>query len=252
MELLFIKRPVLRAVCHSSIGNLISKYYKNQIPNRGCVIDTTSKAITPSLKASLYWGTYEKSEVLFVKRYLRPDQDVIELGSSMGVVSAHIARRLSATSKLICVEANPELIPSIYANVYKNAQVCQLAVVHAAIDYSGTTTVTLNIDQRNIDSRVSITGKNLVEVPALTVQEICKRFDVQNFSLVADIEGSESGILCYERVLIMEKCSQLIIELHDVNNDSQPITVDNMVLQLVGDYGFKLLQRRGNVFVFER
>lgn len=247
---LFMKQSAMRLACHKRVGKALSIYYKDRIPNRSCIIETSHEAITDSLKASLYWGVYETSEVLFVDRYLRSDLDVIELGSSIGVVSSHIAQKLSSERRLICVEANPQLISVIQTNIKNNAPNLRINVLHGAIDYSDAKVITLDIGGRNIDSKITKTGKNLVPIPVLTLGEVCNRYHVEEFCLVCDIEGSEWGMLQNEAE-VLNRCRQVIIELHHTKQVNKLITIDDLVSIMVYDYKFTLVQQRGNVYLFE-
>ncbi len=101
----------------------------------GCVIETSSPLVVPRIKAKLFLRGYEPVEINFVKKYLHPDRDVIDLGSSLGVVASHIGRKLHAGQHVICVEANPQLLDIIRANVSRNAPHVQLEIVSGAVDY---------------------------------------------------------------------------------------------------------------------
>src|ERR1700730_12780210 len=83
-----VKRVIARIICHPLIGRIISLVFRDRIPSRGSLIHTKDKAVVPSVKAALFWGLYESAEVRFVKEFLRSDLDVIELGSSLGVVTS--------------------------------------------------------------------------------------------------------------------------------------------------------------------
>ena len=107
----------------------------DRITSAGCDVDTSHAAISPSIKASLFWGLYESAEIRLVQRYLRPDLDVVELGSSLGVVACHIRRILSPDRRLVCVEADSSLLPILTSTLQRNACAGNLTIVAGAIDY---------------------------------------------------------------------------------------------------------------------
>src|SRR4051812_6437349 len=96
-----LKTAIADLLCSSFIGNLLSRAYSDRIPNGGLVVDTSHPSVTPQLTASIFWRIYEGAEIRFVHQFLRPDLDVIELGSSIGVLSCHIKQRLLPSCKLI-------------------------------------------------------------------------------------------------------------------------------------------------------
>jgi FkbM family methyltransferase len=246
-----LKKVGMRWACHPAVGRAIAQKYNNRIPNRGCLIETSSPCVLPSMKAALFWGSYEKSEVLMVQRYLGSDLDVIEIGSSIGVVASHVACRLSENKRLICVEANPKLLPAIERNVGFNSPQTPLQIVHAAIDYSGSAEILLDIGRRNIDSRISdLPTSTTMAVPTTTLSELCSALGNGSYRLVADIEGAELGMITRD-AKALGACQQIIIELHHVTESDRTVAPQELAQRLVR-LGFDQTARRGDVFVFDR
>lgn len=249
IRLVPVKKPLVRLMCHRAIGMAISRVFRDRIPFRGCNIETGEAHVDPAVKARLFWGTYEKAEVLFVKRYLREDLDVIELGSSLGVVSAHIAKQLCPGRRLICVEANPNLKTIIQRNVRLNTPATECHVVQAAIDYSEDGTARFNLAQKNTDSRLG-SGTSPIDVDSISLRSLLTQYGVGEYVLVSDIEGAELGFITHDGKAL-EHCRQLIIELHDVQFGHELVKVDFMVQQLEL-HGFQQRKQRGKVYLFEK
>src|SRR3569623_1218634 len=150
-----LKASATRVLTHPLIGKSLGMLFSDRIPCRGVRVDTRAN-VTDEVKAKLFWGIYESSEIRFIQQYLRPDLDVVELSSSLGVVASHIAQRI-AGRRLICVEANPSLKETIQANLRANAGAVDCRVVEAAIDYDATGAgVTGFVKGRNnLDSRAA-------------------------------------------------------------------------------------------------
>ena len=241
----------------SAIGRLLAVLLHDRIPNRGCVIDTSSPVIVPSIKASLFWGFYESPEIRFVQRYLRNDLDVVELGSSIGVVSAHIARKMGQDRRLICVEPYSGLLDEIRINLALNAPRACYEIVHGAIDYSPEHRdgVALAVGERNLGSRVvaaaDAAAQACIRVPAVTLSDILAQHRIQSYALVADIEGGEAGLLEHEEGALAQ-CQQLIIELHAATYAGRPVGPEALDAALRSRHGFKLCDRRATVGVYER
>src|SRR5471030_3191706 len=82
---------------------IISSLLRQRIPFHKINIDVSDKVILPITKSLLYYEVYEKNEVTFVKKYLSENDDVIELGSSIGVMGSIISS-IQTSGKYISVE----------------------------------------------------------------------------------------------------------------------------------------------------
>ena len=246
---------VAKLICHPLIGRLISRVFQDRIPSRVCVILTASDEVLPSIKASIYWGIYESGELRFIQRYLLCNLDVVELGSSLGVVSSHICHKLNPGRRLVCVEANPRMLPLIDKNTHVNSAGARVEVVHAAIHYSTRRPehVSFSLGGDNTNSRITgaDTPQTTIQVPVLALSEILQKHQIGNYTLVCDIEGAESGLInCDARAL--EHCQQIIIELHASEWGGQQFTIYELQEQFEKVPGFRLRDQHGPVYVFER
>jgi FkbM family methyltransferase len=255
MNLIPIKVKVAKVLCHPAFGRAVAVVLRDRIKNRGCVINTSSETILPSVKASLFWGLYESAEIRFVQRYLRPNLDVIELGSSLGVVASHIARKLSPPRRLICVEANPRLLDLIRKNVARNAPQINVKVIHAAFAPAQEEQACIDfaISARNLDSRINAgdLAEDCIQVPVVTLEKILTEESLEEYTLVADIEGAEIGLINGGESAL-SRCRQLIIELHRTWHKGEQVTVEVMLKTLQGRHGFSLRDRYGPVCVLEK
>ncbi|MGY8789588.1 MAG: hypothetical protein ACKVKR_04735, partial [Pseudomonadales bacterium] len=76
-----------------------------------------------------------------VKSFLGKNTNVIELGGSLGIISALIRNQIGPRAKHIIVEANRDLASICALNAKQNGEVGATEVVVAAIDYSGAESV---------------------------------------------------------------------------------------------------------------
>ena len=249
------KRNIFRIFYRASIGKVIARVYHDQIPNMGCMIETRSPLVVPRIKAKLFLRGYEPVEIGFVKRYLHPDRDVIDLGSSLGVVASHAGRKLHAGRRVICVEANPQLLDIIRANVTRNAPHMQVEIVSGAVDYPP--------DRREFVELV-LGFDNLVAhiveddavpqgifVPVISLSEIIQQHEVDEYTLISDIEGSEAGLLEMDDAALTH-CRQMIIELHHTVRHERIIRAEELAAELREKHGFQQIDRQGMVYVFEK
>ena len=248
---LYAKNSVHAILRRPAVGTAVGRFYRDVIPVGDCMIDAHAPFITPTMKADLFWGFYEGDEVSFVRKYLPSDRDVIELGSSLGVVTSHIARKLELNRRLICVEANQALIPEAKRNVSINAPQGNVRFIHGAIDYSHSgTTVEFSVEESQT-SRVGGASATVEKIERYELSAILSENEIDEFSLVCDIEGAEKGLLTSDSAALI-RCGMVIIELH-------ASTIDGIedLAHSFSTLGFVTKARsgifgRGAVFVFER
>jgi FkbM family methyltransferase len=249
------KRNIFRIFYRAAIGQIIARACHDEIPNMGCVIETHSSLVVPRIKAKLFLRGYEPVEINFVKRYLHPDRDVIDLGSSLGVVASHIGRKLNAGRRVICVEANPQLLDIIRANVNRNAPHVQVEIVSGAVDYPADRRefVELALGFDNLVAHIvedDAVPQGII-VPVISLSEIIRRYAVDDYTLVSDIEGSEAGLLEMDEAALT-RCRQLIIELHHTVRHERIVRAEELAAELRDKHGFRQIDRRGMVYVFEK
>lgn len=248
-----IRRKVADTACHSIVGRLLSFMFADRIPARGIVVDTSDPLIVPSTKAQLFWGFYERAERRFIRRYLRKDRDVIELGASLGVASCFIRGVLPRSRKLVCVEAYPALVDVIRRNLETNSLLHNVTVRHEAIDYdaSGRTEVSMATGRDSLGGCVGEDGDGTQRAKTTTLSRIIEESGVEAFTLVSDIEGAEAGILLHDAEAL-RRCDQIIIELHHTVFEGRKFEVEDLKQILIGEHGFTLRDQHGPVCVLER
>src|SRR6266516_18733 len=202
-----------RGLCHRLVGKAIHKWFHGDIPFQGHSFDLEVDGYVPYQQvASLFWGLYEKSERRLISEYLRPDVDIIELGSGEGVISCLMLRAQAPEKSLICVEANPAAATTLLHNIRRNYLSREFVrVVNGAIDYSGAEVVSLRIDENLIGSNVGQATSDAARVRAITLSRVHEDFRLKNFALVCDMEGAEAGLLENEPG-VLKLCKQLIID----------------------------------------
>ena len=209
---LFLKRIASRVLCNQFTGGLIRTYYRNRLTFDGVSVLVPSRGVSNASCAAIFWGMYESAERRFIKRYLHSDLPTVELGSSLGGVSSHIAKSLAHGQTLVCVEANPFLIDTLKSNLAQNASHLKTTVINAAIHYDGPR-CHFDVQDDHLVSSVNKNGSSSTEIDSLQLRDI----DLVNagaYQLVCDIEGAESQILTYDSEALAN-CRRIIIELHD-------------------------------------
>jgi FkbM family methyltransferase len=249
-----LKRAAAFVACHPAVGAGLGWLLRDRIPCDGLVVETPAAWVGRQAVAQLFFGIYEGAERRLLRRHLRRDLDVLELGSSIGVVSASIARLLDPGARLVCVEANADLVPLIRANLARNAPGRPVEIECAAVAHgSADGWVELHLGKSHTGSSVIPgAGREAAErrVPATTLGALLSRHGLGDYALVCDIEGAEAGVLFREGDAL-RRCRQLVIELHETSFEGRRIGVEEMCRQLVERLAFRMTARYGNVAVFE-
>lgn len=253
--ILFLRKVAGFILCNELTGNLIAFFYKNQIPNGNCIIDTDCPTVTGATKARIFWGIYETPEIAFVKKYLNPELDVIELGSSIGVLASHVGKKINSSCKLICVEANPILLKTLQKNLELNITKPNVNIVHAAIDYVYEQNwVEFTISNNSLDSGIKDIKlqKEKIKVATTTLSNIISKYGIDNYTLICDIEGAEYDLFMNENE-VLKNCKQLHLEMQE--NEivrGKTIRIKEVVQMLQDKYDLKPIDNYLGAYVFEK
>ena len=186
-----------------------------------------------------------------IQRMLRDSSTVVELGSSLGVTTAHIAAVMAPGGRLVCVEANPRLIPGLSERIAPHTAGLRVDVIHAAVTgHCGTTE--LVIAPETVGSHLGVTRPDeaVVRVPAMTLREVLRRTDVAEFDLVSDIEGAEAAFLLDDPG-VLSTCRCAVIEFHDTVADGHAVSVFDLI-DAAFAAGLRIVSRHGPVVAFSR
>lgn len=249
-----LKRFVARSLCHPRAGQFIARATADQINIKGHTIFTDSPYITPSTKASLFWGFYEAAERRLIKDYLYTNRTIIEIGSSIGVTSTFLRRYLSSEHHLYCVEPNPYLLDSLNHNIKYNNPNSPFTIMNLALSYDVPSghKVPFSIALNNTGSKVSRDADiHGISVESTTLHSLIETLNLSDYTLICDIEGMEHDLFKYERDALFG-CRQLIIELHSTTYRGEHRTIPDIKLCIIDNHGFDLVARDGNAFVFKK
>lgn len=250
MRVARLKSLVGRTLCAPPFSSVVSAWMGDSIRVGRCTITATTSVTSAKTRASLFWGMYESAELRLVSKYLRSDLDVVELGSSIGVVSAHIAQRLGSNRRMVCVEASPSLLPTLEANVKANAPDAMVTFLNRAIAYVAPgESVAFSVSRNNVASHVG-RGDREVHVAATQLSELLRSAEIREYALVCDIEGAEAGIIHHDS-RALGTCKQIIIELHQTEIAGSIVSVEDLAALFVAE-GFETKASYGPVHVFSR
>ena len=246
-----LKLRVARIVASDRAGRLIGALSGNRVRHHGLWFDVRSSDFSPQVRAQMFWGAYEGAETRMIQGLLRGSTAVVELGSSLGVTSAHIAALMAPGGRLVCVEANPRLLPGLRERLSRRTASLRADFVHAAVTgYCGD--AVLAVSSETVSSRLGAARPHDAEVrvPALTLREILRRTGMSDFDLVSDIEGAESAFLLQDPH-VLRGCRRAVIELHDTTVDGRAVSVPDLMEAAVAA-GLRVISRHGAVVSLAR
>ena len=248
-----LKLWMARVVMSHAAGRLIGTLSANHVRHQGVWFDVRSSDFSPSVRAGMFWGKYEGAETRIIRELLPGSTTVVELGSSLGVTSAHIARLMAPGGHLVCVEANPRLLPGLRERLARRTASLRVDFIHAAVaDTSGD--VVLEISPQTVGSRsaaarprgaAALPRDTPVRVPALTLREILLGTGVDDFDLVCDIEGAEAAFLLKDPD-VLRRCHRAVMELHETTAAGRPVSVSDLA-EAVTATGLRIVRRHGPV-----
>lgn len=175
----------------------------------GCTFTVPKDVTSRSYRACFLWDTYEREERELIRETIRPDDQVLELGACLGVVSCVTNKLLADKSRHVVVEANPFCLATIHRNRALNG--AGFLVEHCAVGTGGEVTFYLHpvyivggSSQRASDRPVRLPSKSL------------RQLDQERgpfTALIIDIEGSEREVF-EDSIEVLKKYRVVIAELH--------------------------------------
>jgi FkbM family methyltransferase len=243
---------VARALANDVTGRLVDAATAKRTNTGGLALDMSHPVVTPTVRMQVRLGIYESAEIRVLESVLAPDLDVVELGASLGVLSAYVARALNPGRTLLCVEANRALLPTLTTNLKLTAPHLRWDVVNAAIDYSGSAQVDFLAGRSTWSGSVSRSQGVGTPVAACTLGELlASRPSLSGrYCLVMDIEGGEAGV-AFGDEFALEGCQMLIAELHRWRFRDRQGGPEELRQQFA-HLGFEEVRRDGAVSAFRR
>lgn len=212
----------------------------------GCEFDLDVPQVSNGIFSRFVLGRYEKPELAALNEYLPRDLPLVELGAGLGVVSCIANKYLEHPEKHWVVEANSELLPVIE----KQRQLNEAAfnVLHAALSYVDPARIYLNRERVTATSAQRTRGE-LVEVPAVSLCDVLRRYGIEECSMMIDIEGAELDLVEREGHIMARHVRFFIMEVHpDVYGESG---IDRLRQRCI-DLGYQVRAYLPPVLVMER
>ena len=201
----------------------------------GCVFLIPKKITTFEFRACFLTKAYEMDERKLVRKYIFPEDSVLELGACLGVVSCVTNKLLRNQTRHLVVEANPYCLPAIHRN--RDLNQCAFLIENCAVSNQREVTFFLHPDYL-VGGTAQKESALPVRVPGRSLPELADRYGPFSV-LIMDIEGGELEAM-ESSAGILRNFRLVIIELHDWVIG---VTGINRCHELLQQAGFKLAER---------
>src|ERR1700722_4689161 len=203
----------------------------------GCTFTVPKDVTSRSYRACFLRGDYEQEERDLIRRWLRPDDSVLEFGACLGIVSCSTNRLLTDKSRHVVVEANPFCIATIYRNRELNqsgflVEHCAVSNLPEVVFYLHPVYIVGGTTQRATNRPVRLPAKSF------------RQLDQERgpfTALIIDIEGSELEVF-EASVDVLKRYRLVVVELHEFAIGAAGVErcreiLHNCGLKLVGQSG---------------
>ncbi|KQZ87140.1 hypothetical protein ASD64_06760 [Mesorhizobium sp. Root157] len=204
-----------------------------------------------TFKRQVMQGKYEEAERRLVDAHLDPHLPVIEMGGSLGILSAYIARKLAPQTPYWVIEANPDIIDICTENVATQPRSVPVQVHNYAIAYGAESVSFAKSENVHISRLGSDILPGNVNIAARTLQQIVSAMGVtEGFSLIMDIEGAEFDVFENDGEAFAS-CRLAVVEIHPHIFEQQGRSVARF-MELVEKAGMKTLEQHENTLALVR
>jgi FkbM family methyltransferase len=197
-------------------------------------------------------GTYERDEIEYVRRVLKPGDIALDVGAHIGFFAIQMAAMVGPGGRIYAFEpfdANAELLErSIDENRFGEHVVFERAAVGAT---SGSATLTFPVETLNSGGAyllragtAPLTGNLQKRVEVVALDEFRLPHPVRFIKM--DVEGAEPQVLKGAERLLKEDRPVILSELHPTQlQRASGVTADEFLAQLPG-FGYRAQDLSGN------
>jgi FkbM family methyltransferase len=171
-----------------------TKFAKSEYNLHGIKLPIDRSIITDRILYSIMRGHYESTEAEALRKFVLPRDNILELGGGIGLISS-LAAKVAHEGKVICVEANPHLIP--YIQKVHQANGVKPTVINAiAAGNSAKTEATFYLRKNFWVSSMSPEPRDYVDQVQVPLASITKLVtDHKPTVVIIDIEGGEMDLI---------------------------------------------------------
>ncbi len=241
-----LRRKILKKVVPEFVWPRSISIDKTEIPVRGMPYSF-------GIKRTLSKGKYEDSERALIKEIIQKGDQVIELGGSIGIMSAIMSEMVGKEGLIISVEASEKLAKS--ASIWLESK-GNVKVMHG-IGFPVWETPVKFLDFQFLDEGNSLGGQVVFKAGKNGDSKVFQTYDLKqlitNYNivpkhLIIDIEGTEIVFL-EDGIAIPVDIKNIVIEMHPnlYGQDTEDLIIKKLRL-----LGFSVVKELRHVFLLTR
>ncbi len=208
----------------------------------GIKLDISS--LSPIMKNNIIEGRYEVQERRLAKRYLSPEDRVLELGGALGFISLYCQKNIGV-HQYATVEANPKTTEILKHNHVMNG-IAPNVINVAASSEDGEIDLDIGNDFWCNSIVTHSDASTTVKVPALSLRSILARLDFEPTAFIVDIEGAEALL---DFSALPQSVTRIIIELHPSIIGKAEVS---RIITTLAALGFRLREEEVGTHLFVR
>jgi len=181
------------------------------------------KLYKESILCKLIYFGFEENEIVFIKKFIKKGDVLIDIGSNIGLFSLHASKIVGDTGKVFAIEPTPitfkRLVENINLNQFNNIKTFNIGLSNKR------ETLRFNISNDGHDAWNSfadlfeLENSTSVEIEVNTIDNLIKENNVNHIDLIKlDVEGWEKFVLeGGEELLKMDDTPAFMIEFTEEN-----------------------------------
>lgn len=178
-------------------------------------------------------GSYEKEELKTIKKYLKKNIDVIDVGANIGLYTIFFANIISAENKVFAIEPTKQAYEYLCDNIVRN-RLTEKILLYKGVVTNKPGKYQINFipgleeysSLRKINHPVVKNKKSLnEEVKGQTIDNIVKKYKLKPGFIKLDAEGAEKLILegafntlSIYRPIIFSELSDKLLQVYNTNS----------------------------------
>jgi len=200
-------------------------------------------------------GGYEEAERVLIKDQIAEGDVVIEMGGSIGIITALLADKVGETGYIVSVEASEEL--TRYSRTWLEKNNVRIVTGYGfPVNRLSSAIQIENFDTSDgslggtVRYALSGEGKTPKQMPdnIFDLEKLCNIFKLVPTVLMIDVEGSEKIIVSQEPDF-PKSVRTIIIELHP---HFYPVEDMNRIIERITNEGFQLKNQVSSSYLFTR